>query len=461
MRSVRLLIDPGHTGVSDPGVVAAGVREADIVLDVALAMQGKLRGVAGLEVRLTREGSKDLAQPYTQKSDLQARVDMANAWPADFFLSLHVNAAREPRARGLETYTHPLASSEARRLAAVIHHYALPLVTPDRGLKQADFYVLRQTKMPSCLVELGFITNEAERALLSDPSFRLRVAESLARGVVAAFDLSPAPFPEKVPGLGTPILGPASVEEGVAHSYLRSLAPGWEDIAAHTWRIAPLYNVRPEVALSLMLHETGLFRFGGDVSPEQNNFGGLGAIGEGWKGASFGSRAEGVEAVIQHLFAYASSNPIPAGRTLVDPRFAFVKRGSAKTLEELAGKWAVPGYDTNRFRSFEEAYAAGQTYGQVIRDRYLLPLLAAGAGRPLQPAPVPPVPGSPKPSPPTPPAPLLPPRPEPQPVWDPAAEVRRLRERGVINSDHDPAASPTWGELAAVVNRILDRLSPV
>lgn len=441
MRPIRLVIDPGHTGVSDPGVVAGRLREADIVLDIALGMRQHLQAVSGLEVRLTRQGSGDLSCPYSQKADLRARVDIANEWPADFFLSLHVNAAKDTKARGLETYTHPTASPESRRVAAVIHHHALPLITTDRGLKQADFHVLRETRAPSCLIELGFLTNEADRALLADSAFRMRLAESLARAVMAAFGLVPTGTPEKAPPGGTLILGPAAVDEAVAQSHLGRLAPGWEDIALYTWQVAPAYTVRPEVALSLMLHETGAFRFGGDVSPEQNNFGGLGATGGGRKGASFRSRAEGVEAVIQHLFAYASSDPIPAGRSLVDPRFAFVRRGSAKTLEELAGKWAVPGYDTTRFGSFEEAFAAGQTYGQVIRDRYLAPLLATATPRPERPSP----PGPPS----------LPDR-----GWDPAAEVRRLRERGIINSDHDPASNPTWGELAAVANRILDRLSP-
>src|SRR5690606_40684222 len=72
------VFDPGHTGVTDPGAVAGGLREADVTLDVALKLRDLLAGVPGLEVRLTRDRHVDLATPYTQSADLRARTNMAD-----------------------------------------------------------------------------------------------------------------------------------------------------------------------------------------------------------------------------------------------------------------------------------------------------------------------------------------------------------------------------------------------
>jgi hypothetical protein len=87
-----------------------------------------------------------------------------------------------------------------------------------------------------------------------------------------------------------------------------------------------------------MCLETGFLQFGGDVKPEQNNFGGIGAIGNGVMGDSFSDQRIGVRAQIQHLKAYATTTPLV--QTLVDPRFGLVKRGSAPLLGQLTGQWA-------------------------------------------------------------------------------------------------------------------------
>src|SRR5690606_34447581 len=71
-----------------------------------------------------------------------------------------------------------------------------------------------------------------------------------------------------------------------------------------------------------------------------------------------------------HLFAYATAANLPNGETLVDPRFNLVQRGSSPYWEDLAGKWAYPGYDTRKFNNLQQAYAAGESYGQLIIDLY-------------------------------------------------------------------------------------------
>lgn len=98
-------------------------------------------------------------------------------------------------------------------------------------------------------------------------------------------------------------------------------------------------GVNHDIAISQMLLETGFLRYKGQVSSHQNNFGGLGALDSGEKGAFFSSLEEGVRAHVQHLKAYASTKGLQ--EPLVDPRFQLVTRGSARTFYELTGRWAT------------------------------------------------------------------------------------------------------------------------
>lgn len=111
-------------------------------------------------------------------------------------------------------------------------------------------------------------------------------------------------------------------------------------------------GIRPDVAFAQSLHETGYFRYGGDVIPIQNNYSGLGTTGNGVKGAWFPSAEFGVRAQIQHLLAYSDTRP--PRFPIVDPRYDLVKKsknfGTSVTWTDLNGKWAVP----------------GKTYGQMI-----------------------------------------------------------------------------------------------
>ncbi|MCL2443614.1 MAG: glucosaminidase domain-containing protein [Treponema sp.] len=102
---------------------------------------------------------------------------------------------------------------------------------------------------------------------------------------------------------------------------------------------AAFEGVNHDIAFVQMCLETGYLRYGGDVKPEQNNFCGLGAIGNGEPGHSFPDPRTGVRAHIQHLKAYGSEEPLNS--ELVSPRFGFVRRGSSPTYEGLAGTWAA------------------------------------------------------------------------------------------------------------------------
>ncbi|GCL44042.1 N-acetylmuramoyl-L-alanine amidase [Anabaena sp. FACHB-1250] len=102
---------------------------------------------------------------------------------------------------------------------------------------------------------------------------------------------------------------------------------------------ANIEGVNYDIAFCQMCLETGFLRFGTDIKPQQNNFAGLGAVGGGSQGASFPSARIGVRAHIQHLKAYASLEPLVQEQ--VDPRFRFVTRGVAPSINQLSGRWSA------------------------------------------------------------------------------------------------------------------------
>lgn len=125
-----------------------------------------------------------------------------------------------------------------------------------------------------------------------------------------------------------------------------------EQLVETYYQEGAIEGIRPDVAFAQALHETGFFRYGGDVNPLQNNYCGLGATGNKAKGQYFANSRLGVRAQMQHLLAYAST--AAPKRAVVDPRYQNVKAspwfGQARTWTALNGKWAVP----------------GRTYGQTI-----------------------------------------------------------------------------------------------
>ena len=172
--------------------------------------------------------------------------------------------------------------------------------------------------------------------------------DKYVRGISSPFDEAaemPQPEPE-----GTPIMGEseAAAAQMVAaydgkgkhypEIYSDKGAPTIEDFCAIVCDEAEAEGVRAEVVFSQAMHETGWLQFGGDVSADQCNFAGIGATG-GVAGNSFEDVRQGIRAQVQHLKAYASTDDL--ANECVDPRFHYVDRGIAPTVEELGGRWAV------------------------------------------------------------------------------------------------------------------------
>jgi len=212
----RVIIDPGHGG-HDPGATSHnGLQEKDLVLDISRRVAKFLETQGNYEVILTR--NDDVFIP------LEERTAIANSQGADLFVSIHANASRNRRARGLETYylnlaTSPEAEETAARENAVstrrmteleellsqimnnskiaesrefAHHVHQSMVkravesdrhSRDLGVKTAPFYVLLGANMPSVLIEVSFLSNSDDATLLSSGDFRHKIAESIVEGI--------------------------------------------------------------------------------------------------------------------------------------------------------------------------------------------------------------------------------------------------------------------------------------
>jgi len=182
----RVTIDPGHGG-GDPGAVGpTGVREKDVTLSVARLLAEQLAPVA--EVLLTRDG--DYTPGGDPNSELRYRAAMANSWQANVFVSVHCNAAKDRSAGGTETYCAP-GSARGNSLAASIQQRLVgALGLQNRGVKLARYAVLVNTTMPAALVELAFISNPVEEALLATQEFQAKAALAIAQGIAEYFGVT-------------------------------------------------------------------------------------------------------------------------------------------------------------------------------------------------------------------------------------------------------------------------------
>lgn len=140
------------------------------------------------------------------------------------------------------------------------------------------------------------------------------------------------------------------------------------NIAKAFFALAPVYGINPMMAISQSILETGWFKYvGSAVTADQHNYCGMGVTSNGVTGSSFDTIENGVRAQLQHLYAYGCKDSLPEGEeTIIDPRFKYVTRGIAPYWQNLAGRWAVPGYDKNTYATPEDAMNAGNTYGQKI-----------------------------------------------------------------------------------------------
>lgn len=179
----RILIDAGHGGSDSGAIGPGGLKEKDVTLDVALKTEEILRK-AGAEVVMTRNVDRDVyGRGATAVQELKARVDVGTRRQADIFLSIHANSFTSPAAHGTATYYYEKSMYDgilAQSLQDGLVEYG---GLYDRGIVQANFYVVKRVEVPAALLELAFISNYAEEDLLGSAEYRQRLAEGICKGL--------------------------------------------------------------------------------------------------------------------------------------------------------------------------------------------------------------------------------------------------------------------------------------
>ena len=172
-----VVIDPGHGG-ADVGATREGIYEKDITLEVSKLLEENLKKM-GVYTHMTRDRDKTV--------ELSERSDFSNSLSPDVFISVHVNSSVKEDIIGVETHWyHPASLDYAKKVHSKIasSRNISKWDTRDRGLFQSKFYVINHTEAPAILVEIGFISNPAERKQLITKKRQEEIAKSLADGIM-------------------------------------------------------------------------------------------------------------------------------------------------------------------------------------------------------------------------------------------------------------------------------------
>lgn len=170
-----IVIDAGHGGADLGACGRQGTREKEINLEVSMRLKDLLEG-AGAAVIMARSEDEYIG--------LYERPFMANYWFADLFVSVHTNNQFDTSVRGLEVYHYP-GRYESRLLAEkVLHELSATTGFRELGVKLNDFVVIRETAMPSILVEMGYLSNFQEESVIQTPEFREKAALGIFQGII-------------------------------------------------------------------------------------------------------------------------------------------------------------------------------------------------------------------------------------------------------------------------------------
>ncbi len=174
----KVMIDPGHGG-SDPGATVDKLYERDYTLSIAKKVIDILKTDKHIEAKLTR--SEDVFV------DVAERGEMANDWNADILVSIHGNTFTDENVSGTEVlYTH---ENESIKLAQSLQQSLVKsLGFRDRGIRKEQLIILSHSTMPGALIEVGYLTNTAERTEMTSSSGQLKTAQAIAEGIIKYFE---------------------------------------------------------------------------------------------------------------------------------------------------------------------------------------------------------------------------------------------------------------------------------
>ena len=177
--ATKIFIDQGHNPVNpNAGAEGNGLREQDLVFRIGIELAALLAANGNFEVRLSRPTADTQIGGSSNAESLAARVNAANSWGADYFISLHTNASNLSSASGSEAYAYSNPSAAFTLGENILTELNLTTGLRNRGMfTRPGLYVLRKTNMPAVPVVRGFITNPVDAALMNnDP-------QAFARGV--------------------------------------------------------------------------------------------------------------------------------------------------------------------------------------------------------------------------------------------------------------------------------------
>ena len=388
---VTICLDPGHGGNDSGAVGVNNAYEKDLTLKIAQYCKQELEKY-DCNVVMTRTGDTN--------PSLEDRANFAKSQGAQYLISIHLNSG-SGYAVGAEVYYpntnwRPDISQNGKDVAQAIQNQLVSLGIRDRGIKfrtidtneypdpfryddgsVADYYgIIRNAKyngLTGLIIEHCFINSVSDynNYLNSDAKLqKLGVAD--ANGIVSALGLSKKDAKTLITGATKTNVSQMVnyfINNGGTYDKFSKYGTQYDGVLAQKgaanieefcqifYEEAIAENIRPEVAFCQAMKETGFLQFGHDVKPDQCNFAGLGATGNGVAGNSFASVREGIRAQIQHLKAYATTDNLI--NACVDNRFGYVKRGSAPYVEWLGKKENPTG----------DGWATGANYGTDIVNR--------------------------------------------------------------------------------------------
>ncbi len=186
--AIKIFIDQGHNPSGpNTGAEGNGLREQDITYVVGRYLYALLAANGNFEVRLSRN-SPDEILGTSNSTSLQTRVNAANSWGADYFISIHVNGSTNPNANGTEAYVYALDTQSYHLAEHMVNAVVQRMGTAKRGVfARPSLYVLRRTRMPSVLMELAYISNAADAQKLRDDPYGF--AYAMYNGILVYFNL--------------------------------------------------------------------------------------------------------------------------------------------------------------------------------------------------------------------------------------------------------------------------------
>lgn len=171
--AIKIFIDQGHnpSGYHNSGAEGFGLQESEINYQVGIYLRNLLNNDPRFEARVSRPTPTTVLGTDTATS-LQARVQMANEWPANYFISIHCNSNPNPDINGTEVYIYQYYTQSHWLAEQVMSGVTDVVGTKDNGIYiNQSLYVLRNTNMPSILVELAYLTNYANSVQLRDNQY--------------------------------------------------------------------------------------------------------------------------------------------------------------------------------------------------------------------------------------------------------------------------------------------------